>query len=119
MPTDRENTTMAIFLLYTSDHWYYYMFIVLSFMLSFHSPIWKIFDGSTKCYFCLIKGSEILKTEIKPLGTYLITVVRFLIHRSKDLNVREDGLLTGKKKNDKRKELGNRDLYSVRCFEEF
>lgn len=98
MPTDRENTTMAIFLLYTSDHWYYYMFIVLSFMLSFHSPIWKIFDGSTKCYFCLIKGSEILKTEIKPLGTYLIKVVRFLIHRSKDLNVREDGLLTGKKK---------------------
>ena len=94
------------------------MFIVLSIMLSFHSPIWKIFDGSRKCYFCLIKGSEILKTEVKPLGTYLIIVVRFLIHRSKDLNVREDGLLTGKK-NDKRKELGNRDLYSVWRFEEF
>ena len=109
---------MAMFLLCTFDHWRYYMFIVLSFMLSFHSPIWKVFDGSRKCYFCLIKGSEILKTEIKPLGTYLIIIVRFLIRRSKDLNVREDGLLIGRKSN-KRKELRNRDLYNVRCFEEF
>lgn len=59
-----------------------------------------------------------MKTEIKALGTYLIIIVRFLIHRSKDLNVREDGLLIGRKRN-KRKELRNRDLYNVRCFEEF
>ena len=32
---------MAIFLLCTFDHWHYYMFIVLSFMLSFHYPFGK------------------------------------------------------------------------------
>lgn len=35
------------------------MFIVLFFMLSFHSPIWKIFDGSRKTYFPIIEeGGE-------------------------------------------------------------
>lgn len=60
MPIDGENTTAAQSFYFTNLNISYCMFTVVPFMLCFHSRSWKIFDGSRKSFFLIIKeGGEI------------------------------------------------------------